>query len=359
MEIERFLRSPVALQLMNQNNSLQSAQLIQERVSADVNKLSGELKQIINYLNLVIDALTFASQHSDNPYCQELISSTRDKTNAVKGAVFGQFADCLLWIKYLSKQKQAHIKSASRQERRADIWVSGDDSYPGKAIQLKATSGKTPGDVKPHLKKALLQVSGATGENPRHLRRIVEVILFDEGVSWPMTNLTKIPDLPAMCERAIDAINDAYVSQIKETIGAGLGAIMNALGGGDTGAKLAPANPMVKNPLKQTLAGQFTKTPQANQLGNQQGNQSPEFKKEFDVVVTKIVVPGGVCAKDTQGLLNIFDKLIFITWVEGKQNPSGIGFQCNLRTRMVELKNTEQKLRVSCTYEKASASFQI
>lgn len=355
MDLERFLQSPLALQLMNQNSAMQSAQRVQERVNADVTKLTEELKRIIGLINLVIEALNFASQHSDNPYCQELVSSARDKTNAVKGAVYGQFSDYLLWIKYLSRRKQAHVKSVSRQERRADIWVSGDDSYPGKAIQLKATTGKTPGDIKPHLKKALLQVSGATGENPQHLRRMVEVILYDEGVSWPMTNLIKIPDLSAMCVKAIEAVNDAYVAQIKDTSDQKqLVAILTALGSGKSGAKLSPANPMVKNQMKQTLGGQFTKTLQADGFGN----QSASFNKEFDVVVTKIVVPGGVCATDQQEL-RMFDKLIFITWIELKANQSGQGAQGTLRTRLVELKSSEQNLRISSTYESASASFQL
>jgi hypothetical protein len=66
--------------------------------------------------------------------------------------------------------------------------VGSETGYGGKAIQHKFTSTKNYSDVDAHIKKALLQLTGAKGETPRDGNvRVADVTIEDGANTWPFT----------------------------------------------------------------------------------------------------------------------------------------------------------------------------
>jgi hypothetical protein len=306
------------VQILPQTGEITS---VQSRVSQDAAEIIQKLKQMQMLAQQMIGLVTFASEHSGNPYCQELISTARDKVNASLGVMSGHFMEYQPWFKHLMKSRKTHIKSGGNKQ--ADIWVVlENDSYPGKAIQLKVTNAKDPSTLKPHLMKALKQVSGATGENPGNLRRIVEVMLWDQGVTWPFTNAYKVRSLQEFCAEAVEKVSDAYYTALNnEWKNSDKWAMAHALGRG--------------------VIPQFGQIQGAKPVRAMLANQYVEGTKKFDVVVTKILFPWGTTVQlPDQSIINI-RKVVVISHLQASVRYQGTPdwYSCTIKTVLAEVKD--------------------
>lgn len=101
------------------------------------------------------------------------------------------FSSTLSHVHGLSKEADSALQHASKANRHlipgvGDIGVWAP--YGGKAIQQKFTSTERYADVDKHLKKALLQLTGAKGEVPRDdHNRVAEIAIDRRDNSWPYT----------------------------------------------------------------------------------------------------------------------------------------------------------------------------
>lgn len=93
--------------------------------------------------------------------------------------------------------------------------VGSDTPYGGKAIQHKFTAAKGYADVDAHIKKALLQLTGAKGETPRNDDiRIADITIDEATNTWPYTQAQATPGIQAFLTTVCQRVSTQYTNMV-------------------------------------------------------------------------------------------------------------------------------------------------
>jgi hypothetical protein len=329
--------------------------MVQQRLIADALALARKLESMKATITMVEQALLACAIHWDEPEVQSLLASLIPKINQAEAVLAGQLNECWPFFKHLFKRgRKAHFG------KKGDVWVElGQDSYPGKAIQMKSTTQTMPGNVAPLLKDAFAQICGVRRENPGTLRRIVMLILRSPDTAWPWTNL-RYPTGDELAAAAATEINKRFHEAATEFGNrATFKDVMTRMPSQDIGTTNSP------QVVRTLLAQQY----------------SQSGAKQFEVVVTKVLWTEGVLLavgqqQNGQTLVERYHKLVTITYLRprvvnvqqqqklsqdlmllGQQNPQ-IGMLLSQRSGLLNL-GQQIQMQPQTSYELVTRCVEI